>query len=166
MIYAASVGNLAAVLDGVHNSTRGASTWGTIDGAGGAFNQEDARLLSIAEGVERYASCVYDEAQFIWATARELGSEAVDLTQFPSVSEAENKRTPAWIPPDADSPIRWVKSICMMTGTTRWIPAMSVYLHLPYASVGERFTVPLFGSWASGATSFLENEYDVYHDQL
>lgn len=142
-IYAASTGNLAAVLDGVRVSTRGASTWGTIDGAGGAFDSEDARLLSIAEGVERYSSCVYDEEQFVWATARELGAEAVDLTQFPSVSEAETKRTPAWVAPNVDAPMRWVRSVCMMTGAIRWIPAIAVYLHLPFASIGERFTIPI-----------------------
>lgn len=61
-ICAASTGNLAAALDGVRASTLGASTWGgTIDGAGGAFDPKEARLLSIAEGLERYASCVYDE---------------------------------------------------------------------------------------------------------
>lgn len=142
-IYAASVGNLAAVLDGVRTSTRGKSTWGTIDGAGGAFDPADARLLSIAEGLERYASCVYDERQFIWATARELGREAVDLSQFPTVSESETKRNPAWVAPNIDAPMRWVKSVCMLTGEVRWIPAMAVYLHLPFASIGERFTVPI-----------------------
>lgn len=142
-IYAASTGNLAAVLDGVCKSTNGNSTRGTIDGAGGAFNPMDARLLSIAEGLERYSSCVYDERQFIWATARELGSEAVNLSQFPSVSRSENERNHAWSAPNIDAPIRWVKSICMLTGEVRWIPAMAVYLHLPFASIGERFTVPI-----------------------
>lgn len=143
-IYAASTGNLAAVLDGVNASTRGASTWGTIDGAGGAFTSEDARLLSIAEGVERYASCVYDERQFVWATGRELGGEAVDLDEFPCMSEAETRRTPvSWVKPNMDVPMRWVKSVCMLTGAIRWIPAVAVYLHLPFASSGERFTVPI-----------------------
>ena len=113
-IYAASTGNLAAALDGVRASTRGASTWGTIDGAGGAFDPKEARLLSIAEGLERYASCVYDEKQFIWATARELGAEAVDLNQFPSMSENETRRTPVWVKPNLDAPMRWVRSVCMV----------------------------------------------------
>lgn len=116
---------------------------GTIDGAGGAFDPKEARLLSIAEGLERYASCVYDEKQVIWATARELGLEAVDLNQFPSMSETETKHTPVWTKPNFDAPMRWVRSVCMMTGEIRWIPAIAVYLHLPFASMGERFTVPI-----------------------
>lgn len=46
-ICAASTGNLAAALDGVRASTRGASTWGTIDGAGGAFDPKEARRIDI-----------------------------------------------------------------------------------------------------------------------
>lgn len=46
-ICAASTGNLAAALDEVRASTRGASTWGTIDGVGGAFDPKEARRIDI-----------------------------------------------------------------------------------------------------------------------
>lgn len=142
-IFAASNGNLAAVLDGVRRSTRGASTSGSIDGAGGAFDATDARLLSIAEGLERYACCTYREEQFIWAPARELGSAAVDLNDFPTISADERRRNPSWSMPDVDAPMRWVKSVSMTTGQVCWMPAMAVYLHLPFSSIGERFTIPI-----------------------
>ena len=40
-------------------------------------------IRAIAEGLERYSSCVFDERQFIWATAEELGDEALDLDTVP-----------------------------------------------------------------------------------
>jgi len=80
-LYGASTGNLAAVIDGVSRSTGGASTRGMIDGADGSVRQDEARLLSIAEGIEQYLSCAYDDRQFIWATADEFGNEVMDVAQ-------------------------------------------------------------------------------------
>ena len=60
---------------------------GTFDGCGNSLDYEEARLKALAEGLERYSSCVYDEKQFLWATAAELGPDALDLDSLPRCSE-------------------------------------------------------------------------------
>lgn len=141
-VFAASNGDLTAVLDGVARSSGGASTRGTIDGAGGSVRSAQARLLSIAEAIERYSSCSYDDRQFLWATAAELGDDAVNLQTLPLLSDAEVAPGP-WVRPDPSARIRWVKAVRLGDDRVCWIPAVLAYLHLPFEAPAEQFTLPI-----------------------
>src|SRR5439155_7301861 len=82
---------------------------GNIDGAGGDAEPQRAAFLAVAESLERYSSCAWRPDRVIWATARELGDEAVDLDAWPRCSATE-LADPACtlLPPDPDGPMRWV----------------------------------------------------------
>jgi ribosomal protein S12 methylthiotransferase accessory factor len=82
-IYISSLGDISKSLPHVAKATMGRSIAGDLDGAGGEVDEELAKIKALAEGLERYSCCVYDEEQFIWATAKELGSDALDLNQIP-----------------------------------------------------------------------------------
>jgi ribosomal protein S12 methylthiotransferase accessory factor len=117
-IVQASLGDVSQALPNVAFDSRFAPGISSLDGAGGGLTDEDARLRAIGESLERYCTCVYDERQFILATARELGNDALDLDTIPrcSTSELCSPRCPL-ITPNKAAPIRWVKaSRCSMGG--------------------------------------------------
>jgi len=143
-IYAAELGDPGEALPGVALSARGRSIRGDMDGAGGGLDHDHAALTAVAEALERYASCTWSEEQFIWARAQELGEDALDLHLVPRCSEREleHPRCPL-VAPDPSAPIRWVRGVDLHNGRPRWVPAQLVYLHLPFLSRGERFTLPI-----------------------
>ncbi|ATO27678.1 hypothetical protein RA13_06220 [Bacillus atrophaeus] len=143
-IQVASTGDISQSLPHIAYLNPGRSMSGDMDGAGGSLHEKDSRIKAIAEALERYSSCVYSEDQFIWATAEELGSKALDLTKIPVCSEAElsHPRCPV-NKPLFNSPLRWVKGMSLHTQEETWIPAIMTYLHLPAMSQGERFWLPI-----------------------
>lgn len=87
---------------------------------------------------------MYDDNQFIWATANELGTDALDLTKVATCSDQELAHSKCPVnKPQLDNPIRWVKGISLHTLKETWMPAIMTYLHLPAASIGERFWIPI-----------------------
>src|SRR5262245_50252124 len=56
----ATLGDLTQVLPEVRRATGGLSTRHQLDGAGGDVDRDRAVTVSLAEALERYASCVYD----------------------------------------------------------------------------------------------------------
>ncbi|HYE75737.1 MAG TPA: YcaO-like family protein, partial [Blastocatellia bacterium] len=139
-IYGASLGDVNHVLKPY--SRMGELDNGALNGAGGALDPDQGRLKAIAEGLERYSSCVFDERQFIWATAEELGDEALDLDTVPRCSETElaHPRCIATAP-NKKAPIRWVRGVSLFDGRAVWVPAIMVYLKLAPQSQGERFNL-------------------------
>lgn len=138
----ASNGDLTAVNLGVKNSVSNQNTSGTIDGAGGSFGS-GSKLLAVAEALERSASCIYNEEDFLWSSAEKLGSEAVSPATFPRLSDAEQSVQNFWKNATSKANIRWVRGISLMTFEEKWIPAVAVFLHLPFACPEERFTFPI-----------------------
>ena len=138
-ICSASLGDLSRVLP-----TVGAGDRGGMNGAGGATDPARAALLSVAEALERYSSCVFTEQQLIWETARGLGAAALDLETVPRCSAAElaDPRCPVRAP-DPGAPIRWVRGVSLMTRAPVWVPAIMTFLHIPYLAIGERFALPI-----------------------
>ncbi|WP_051471145.1 YcaO-like family protein [Patulibacter minatonensis] len=143
-IYTSELGNLAQLHENVRESTGGRTTRGEFDGAGGGIDGERALCVSIAEALERYSSCTFDQDQLVWATANELGDEAIDLDTLPRHSERElaDPQCPV-VPMDKDAPMRWVRGVSLMTRREVWIPAVLVYLHIPARARGERFALPI-----------------------
>jgi ribosomal protein S12 methylthiotransferase accessory factor len=124
-ISAAELGDLTQVLPQVAVATGGASTAGQVDGAGGGITRERASTIAIAEALERYSSCCYDSAQFVWATAEELGGSAMDLDGVPRCTDEELAHPECPVTsPNRNARIRWVRGVSLHTGEPRWIPAM------------------------------------------
>jgi ribosomal protein S12 methylthiotransferase accessory factor len=143
-IYVASLGDLTPLNANVAESTGGGSTRGTIDGAGGALDEEKASRLCLAEAIERYASCFVPEDELIWATADELGDEAADLTRFPECSETELANPRSFMAPiDTSARIRWVRGWSLTEGRAKWVPTVSTWLHINARTHAERFTSPI-----------------------
>lgn len=140
-VVTASVGSLDAVLDmqagfGPHDVGMG-----NIDGAGGDLDPERAAFLAVAETLERYSSCAWRPERTIWATADELGDEAIDLAAWPSCSDQELADPAcALVPPDRSAPMRWVRAWSLTRRRHTWVPAILVWLKNPPQSLGERFT--------------------------
>jgi ribosomal protein S12 methylthiotransferase accessory factor len=143
-IYVAGLGDLTPLSANVHESTGGASTRGTIDGAGGGLDEEKASRLCLAEAIERYASCFVPEDELLWASADELGAEAVDLTRFPECSAAELANPRSFMAPiDPAARIRWVRGWSLTEGRAKWVPTVSTWLHINARTHAERFTSPI-----------------------
>lgn len=110
-----------------------------LSGAGTAVSSDGALIPALGEALERYCATVFSEDQFIWATADELGSTAIDLDSFPvcSVSELSNPACPLQRPSKKDK-IRWVRGLSLTDGRLLYLPLISAYL-TSAASNSERF---------------------------
>jgi ribosomal protein S12 methylthiotransferase accessory factor len=115
-------------------------------GMGGGSADVDAErswVRAVVEGAERYSMVAFDESDFVVATARELGTAAIDIAALPRCSPAEyaDPRCPLW-PAPLDEPIRWVRGLSLLDGAERLVPAVITHLHLaPWPE--ERFWLPI-----------------------
>jgi ribosomal protein S12 methylthiotransferase accessory factor len=143
-ICSAALGDLAQLLPNVRESAGSRSVRGQMDGAGGGLGRERAQMLAVAEALERYSSCVFDERQLRWATRDELGEEALDLQTVPRCSERElaHPHCPV-VAPDDGARMRWVRGVSLITQRPTWVPAVMVYMHIPPAVRSECFTLPI-----------------------
>jgi len=141
-VYASSMGELEHIQPNIA-SVMGRMTGLELSGAGGGLNPRLARAISIAEALERYSSCVLPK-NLRWATAAELGEDAVDLAAFPRCSDRElaDPACPA-VAPDPHQPIRWATAWSVHDGRPVLVPAASVWLHIPPVTRAERFTMPI-----------------------
>ncbi|MGD8167295.1 YcaO-like family protein [Herbiconiux sp. P16] len=112
-------------------------------GGGGGTDPAMARAISMIEAVERYSNCVPPK-NLRWATQRDLGLESLDLRTMPRCSKTEFEHPKCQtLPYDIDDKIRWVRGWSFRQAEPRWIPAVSVWLHLSPQARGERFTLPI-----------------------
>ncbi|MFY1675722.1 MULTISPECIES: YcaO-like family protein [unclassified Streptomyces] len=115
-----------------------------LDGAGGGVDPERARLISIAEAVERYTNAFYQPHMVRWASADELGDDAVSLQALPRCSRTELADEANWlIDPDPALPQRWVRGWSLTRGRPVWIPATHVWLFTAHEAIGERIANPI-----------------------
>jgi ribosomal protein S12 methylthiotransferase accessory factor len=142
-IYTASLGNPGEAL-GVQTAWRHDPNSGNFDGAGGALDRETAAHLAIAESLERYSSCSWDPDELIWASANELGDDAIPPSAWPTCSETElSDVRSGLIPSDPRVPIRWTRAWSVTRGAPVFVPAAQVYLQFPPQSPAERYTHPV-----------------------
>lgn len=101
-----------------------------LGGGGADFDPELAWVRAVAEGAERYACMVFDESDFIVASANELGDAALRLDRIPRLSEAEyaDPRCP-FSRPDPGVPIRWVQGYSLTERRPCFVPAVMVFLY-------------------------------------
>lgn len=151
-VHTALLDNTAEVSANIRESTGGRSTNGEFDGAGSGLDAQRAQRVAIAEALERHACCTFEEDAFIWASARELGDEALDLSSLPrhSARELAHPHCPV-VDIDDRAPMRWVRGVSLTTGRPTWVPAVLVYLHIPAHSYGERFALPISTGCAAHA---------------
>ncbi|MEX2982483.1 YcaO-like family protein [Streptomyces sp. C36] len=143
-IFTASLGDIAHVSENVAVSVRGQGARGDMDGAGGAPDPERAARLSVAEALERYSTCVEQPERTIWATAEELGEEALDLRKFPRCSPAELAHPKALtVDIDTRAPMRWVRGWSLTRRKPKWVPAVQTWMHISPLSAGERAWNPI-----------------------
>ncbi|MFI0712209.1 YcaO-like family protein [Streptomyces inhibens] len=115
-----------------------------LDGAGGGTDPEQARLIGLAEALERYTNSFYQSELVRWATAEELGDEAVDLDVLPRCSPTELADEAAWlIQPDKSLPQRWVRGWSLTRERPVWVPVSYVWLFTRHEAIGERIAHPV-----------------------
>ncbi|AEV84085.1 hypothetical protein ACWT_3062 [Actinoplanes sp. SE50] len=138
-VHSADLGDVSTVI----SSACGPDCLGSLDGTGTGVDPERATVVAIAEALERYANILYDERQIRWATADELGAEALALDTLPrcSATELAAPDCPV-VSPDPSAPIRWVRGMNTRTGRLCWVPAALVYMHFS-AHGAERITNPI-----------------------
>ncbi|MET8505318.1 YcaO-like family protein [Streptomyces sp. NPDC004787] len=117
---------------------------GNIDGAGSALGAERAKLVSIAEALERYSVCSWHDEDMVLASEVELGArgaEFVSPARWPRCSDRELARDDCGLLPyDPAVPIRWVRAWSLTRRRAVLVPAIAVYLHMAPRSSSERFT--------------------------
>ncbi|MDP4502353.1 YcaO-like family protein [Nonomuraea turcica] len=139
-IYTGALGNPGAALS-VQAGWEHDPSSGNFDGAGGALDRETAAHLAIAESLERYSSCAWNPDRLVWATADELGEDAIPPARWPACSAAElaDPRC-GLVPSDPRVPLRWVLGWSFTRGRPVYVPAVQVYLKFPPESAAERYT--------------------------
>src|SRR5581483_8593241 len=98
-------------------------------GGGSGLSLREARAAAIGEAVERYSASVVDLDACVVATARELGSQAVDPTRFALFSDSQYA-TPGfpYVRFDRDMRISWVAGVSLPDRAPAWLPAQLVHL--------------------------------------
>ncbi|WP_214326793.1 YcaO-like family protein [Nonomuraea sediminis] len=142
-IYTGSLGNAGAALASLRGWEHDPAS-GNFDGAGGALDTETAAHLAVAESLERYSSCAWDPGRMIWATAEELGDEAIAPSRWPICSARELADPRSGLTEhDPRIPIRWLRGWSFTRRGPVYVPAVQVYLKFPPESAGERYTHPV-----------------------
>ncbi len=139
-IYSGSLGNPGRVLD-EHPHWSHDPTMGNVDGAGGDLDPARASFLAVAESLERYSSCAWRSERMIWASAAELGDEALPPHAWPHCSPAELADPKCvLVAPDSHAPMRWVQGWSLTRRRPVYVPAVLVWLKNPPQARAERFT--------------------------
>ncbi|MER8000696.1 YcaO-like family protein [Streptomyces sp. NPDC095613] len=114
---------------------------GNADGAGTGLTPERARLISVAEALERYSTCAWHDDEMVVAAETDLDEEYVSPSRWARCSPTELARDDCSLTEyDPSVPIRWVRAWSLTRRVPVLVPAISVYLHMPYHSDSERFT--------------------------
>ena len=111
-----------------------------LDGIGTDAAADIAEAKAIAEALEHYAANRYEDREFVTASKRDLGDDALDLDLVPRCSDEERSM---WrmVPgsPSSDAPLRWVRGVTLPDFRPIWIPAVMTFLSLNGLSHSERF---------------------------
>ncbi|MFC7929903.1 YcaO-like family protein [Streptomyces cinereoruber] len=150
-VFSGSLGDPGAVLAAQSEWTHDASS-GNFDGAGGALDRETAAHLAAAESLERYSSCAWSPRDMIWATAEELGEDAIPPWEWPNLAPAElaDPRC-GLVPTDRRMPLRWVEGWSLARGRKVYVPAVQVFLKCSPESAAERYVHPVSTGCATHA---------------
>lgn len=103
-------------------------------------DRDRARLLAVAEGLERYAGAQFPGDEVVVARQADLDGPSVDIKRLPKCSPREMADPKCLLVPfDSHAPIRWIRGTDLRDGQRLWVPALMVaYRHAPI-SREERF---------------------------
>ncbi|MFV0129400.1 YcaO-like family protein [Streptomyces sp. HMX112] len=139
-VHLAYLGVPSRALPNLHSWAHDEDT-GNSDGAGTGLTPERARLISIAEALERYSTCAWDDDEMVVAAENDLDEEYVSPSRWPRCSPTELASDDCGLTEyDPSVPIRWVRAWSLTRRVPVLVPAISVYLHMPYHSTSEQFT--------------------------
>jgi ribosomal protein S12 methylthiotransferase accessory factor len=98
-----------------------------------------ARLIAIAEGAERYAGGHFNE-HVPWAAYRDLDGAAVDPQRIARCSATELSAADCPLGPlDPDAPMRWIRGVDLASGAATWVPAVMACYALRDVAPSEQF---------------------------
>jgi ribosomal protein S12 methylthiotransferase accessory factor len=116
---------------------------------GSAADLEVALAAALGEAVERYSACYLPESEFVLASAREIGPEAVAPERFALFRDDQYGRPGFPFRPFTSSTrVRWVRGFGIPDGSPAYLPVQLVYL--PWRTPQERGEVPISYSTSSG----------------
>jgi ribosomal protein S12 methylthiotransferase accessory factor len=139
-IRVSNIGNPSKVLRSLRDWTNNGDL-GNMHGVGSALTSERARLISIAEALERYSVCSWHDDEILDAAEEDLTEEFASPTRWPRCSVREFARDDCGLVPyDPAIPIRWVRAWSLTRQRPVLVPAIAVYLHMAPQSRSERFT--------------------------
>jgi ribosomal protein S12 methylthiotransferase accessory factor len=98
-------------------------------GSGSGRTAREARAAALGEAVERYSASFADPEALVVASARELGSHAVEPSRFALFSESQYRT--ACFPYarfDRDTRLAWIEGVSLPNGEPAWLPAQLVHL--------------------------------------
>lgn len=114
---------------------------GNSDGAGTGLVAERARLLAVAEALERYSVAAWHDDDLVIAAESELTEAHVSPSRWAQCSPTELAAPGSHLAAyDPTMPIRWTRAWSLTRKASVLVPAIAVHLHMPYASRSEQFT--------------------------
>jgi ribosomal protein S12 methylthiotransferase accessory factor len=114
-------------------------------GGGSGRTRHDARAAAIGEAIERYSACIVDPDAWVVASARELGSRAVDPGRFALFSDSQYRTAGfPYLRFDRDTRLAWVEGVSLPEGEPAWLPAQLVHL------AGHQSEPPICRTTSSG----------------
>lgn len=126
----------------------GATHLGSGSGTGRA-----ARAAAIAEAVERYSACWFDDAEAIVASAAELGDRAVEPGRFALFSERQHRsRRFPYARFIDETRVAWVAALSLPERDRVLVPAQLVYLGWELRPGEERIAHATSNGLACGPT--------------
>jgi ribosomal protein S12 methylthiotransferase accessory factor len=142
-IASADLGDLTEVFPHIRASRPPGVSQRPIGGAAADVTAEQAWVRAVGEAAERYATVAFSPEDFVTATARDVGSEGIDLLQIARCSETEyaDPKCPLR-PAPLDAPIRWVRGYSLVSEREILVPAVMAHLHIQ-AWPAERFWLPI-----------------------
>ena len=114
-----------------------------VGGAAADIDSELAWVRAVAEAAERYATIAFSADDSIVASAKQLGSSAIDLSRIPRCSPREYSDPKCPLrPADLNAPIRWIRGYSLVNERETFVPVVMTHLHVP-PTAAERFWLPI-----------------------
>jgi ribosomal protein S12 methylthiotransferase accessory factor len=100
-------------------------------GVGVGADDDAAADDALRRALGLYAAAAWDAKSMRWASADELGDEALPVEELPRLASLETRDR-----------VRWVEGFALDDGRPIWVPAILAHLALPVAVEAEAFWAP------------------------
>ncbi len=100
-------------------------------GVGVGADDDAASDDALRRALGLYAAAAWDARSMRWASADELGDEALPVEELPRLASLETRDR-----------VRWVEGFALDDGRPIWVPAILAHLALPVAVEAEAFWTP------------------------